>query len=42
MGRRGVAMSDAMEELIRYTEDLTREAKMKLVKRDRKQAFGKK
>jgi len=39
MGRRGVELTDAMVELIRYTEELTRDEKMKKVRRDRKKAF---
>ncbi len=36
MGRRDVEMSEAMEDLIRHTEELTHEEKLALVKRDRK------
>ena len=39
MGRRGVELTVAMIELIKYTEELTREDKMTKVKRDRKKAF---
>jgi len=38
MERRGVHLTDAMEELIRYTEKLTRAEKLEKVKRDRKKA----
>ncbi len=40
MGRRGVELTEAMVKLIKYTEDLTRPAKMEKVKRDRRRAFG--
>jgi len=39
MARRGVELTDAMTELIKYTEELTRPDKMEKVKRDRKRAF---
>lgn len=39
MARRGVELTDAMVALIKYTEELTRPAKMERVKRDRRRAF---
>jgi hypothetical protein len=39
MGRRGVELTEAMVKLIKHVEQLTREAKMDKVKRDRRKAF---
>lgn len=39
MARRDVELTDAMVELIKYTEELTRPEKMEKVKRDRRKAF---
>jgi len=38
MGRRGVELTEAMTELIRRTEEITREEKMEKVRKDRKKA----
>ncbi|KPK62098.1 MAG: hypothetical protein AMK73_06740, partial [Planctomycetes bacterium SM23_32] len=39
MARRGVELTNAMTELIKYTEELTRAEKMERIKRDRRRAF---
>jgi UDP-N-acetylglucosamine diphosphorylase/glucosamine-1-phosphate N-acetyltransferase len=39
MARRGVELTNAMADLIRYTEQLTRPERMKRIKRDRRKAF---
>jgi len=40
MARRGVELTGAMVKLIEHTEELTHEARMEKVKRDRRKAFG--
>ena len=41
MGRRGVELTPAMVNLIKYTEELTRPVKMAKIKRERRKAFKK-